>query len=42
MNGHDFIELVETFKRGSSKSGEFKPIKPRNFDWVQNQKVVDV
>jgi hypothetical protein len=42
MNRFDFIRLVETFKRESSKSVRFKPAKLENLDGVQNQKVVDV
>jgi hypothetical protein len=42
MNRFDFIESVETLKKGSSKTIGFKLVKPKNFDGVQNQKVVDV
>jgi hypothetical protein len=42
MNRLDFTKLVAALKRGSSKGVGFKPIKPRNFDKVQGQKVVNV
>jgi hypothetical protein len=42
MNRLDFIGLVEAFKRGKFKSVTFKLVKPRNFDKVRYQKVVDV
>jgi hypothetical protein len=42
MNRLDFIELVEALKGGSSMNVGFKFVKPRNFDGVQDQKVVDV
>jgi hypothetical protein len=42
MNKPNFIKLAEAFKRRSSKSVGFKPVRPRNFDGVQNWKVVDV
>jgi hypothetical protein len=41
MNRPNFIELVAALKRGSSKGVGFKPAKPRNFDGVQDQKVMD-
>jgi hypothetical protein len=41
MNRPNFIKLVATLKGGSSKGVGFKPTKPRNFDGVRNQKVVD-
>ncbi len=41
MNRPNFIKLVEALKGGSSRSVGFKPTKPRNFDGVQDQKVVD-
>jgi hypothetical protein len=34
--------LVAALKGGSSKGVGFKPAKPRNFDRVRDQKVVDV
>jgi hypothetical protein len=42
MNRPDFIELVAALKGGSSKNAGFQPAKPRNFDGVRDQKVVDV
>jgi hypothetical protein len=42
MNRLNFIKLVETFKKESSKSVRFKLAKLGNLDGVQNQKVVDV
>jgi hypothetical protein len=42
MNRLDFTELVEALKGRSSMSVGFKFVKPRNFDGVQDQKVVDV
>jgi hypothetical protein len=36
MNRPDFTKLVEALKGRSSKSVGFKPVKPRNFDGVQN------
>jgi hypothetical protein len=42
MNRPDFTRLVEALKRGSFKNVGFKPVKPRNFDGVRYQKVVDV
>jgi hypothetical protein len=41
MNRPDFTELVAAFKGGSLKSIVFKPTKPRNFDGIRDQKVVD-
>jgi hypothetical protein len=41
MNRPDFIELVVDLKGGSSKGVKFKPVKPGNFDGVQDWKVVD-
>jgi hypothetical protein len=41
MNRSDFTELVIALKGRSSKGVGFKPIKPRNFDGVRDQKVVD-
>jgi hypothetical protein len=41
MNRPDFSELVVTLKGGSLKGVGFQPVKPRNFDGVQNKKVVD-
>jgi hypothetical protein len=41
MNRLDFIELVAAFKRGSSKGVGFKLVKPKNFDGVRDQKVVN-
>ncbi len=41
MNRPDFMELVTALKGGSSKSVGFKLAKPRNFDGIQNRKVVD-
>ncbi len=41
MNRLSFTELVAALKGGSSKGVGFKPTKPRNFDGVQDQKVVD-
>jgi hypothetical protein len=42
MNRPNFTELVAALKGGSSKGVGFKPAKPRNFDRVRDQKVVDV
>ncbi len=42
MNRPNFTKLVMTFKRGSLKGVGFKHVKPRNFDMVRDQKVVDV
>jgi hypothetical protein len=42
MNRPDFVGLDKALKRRSSKSVAFKSIKPRNFDKVQDRKVVDV
>jgi hypothetical protein len=42
MNRPNFTELVEAFKEISSKSVGFNPMKPENFDGVQDQKVMDV
>jgi hypothetical protein len=36
MNRLDFNELVVVLKGGSSKGVGFKPIKPGNFDRVQD------
>jgi hypothetical protein len=41
MNRPNFTELVTTLKGRSLKDVGFKPIKPRNFDGVQDRKVVD-
>jgi hypothetical protein len=41
MNRPNFTELVTTLKGRSSKDVGFKPIKPRNFNGVQDRKVVD-
>ncbi len=41
MNRPDFNELVAALKGGSCKGVEFKPAKPRTFDGVRDQKVVD-
>jgi hypothetical protein len=41
MNRPDFTEFVEALKGGASKNVGFKPAKLRNFDGVQDQKVVD-
>jgi hypothetical protein len=41
LNRLDFTELVAALKGGSSKGVGFKPIKPGNFDGVQDRKVVD-
>ncbi len=42
MNRPDFTELVAALKGGSSKGVRFKPTKPRNFDRIWDQKVVDI
>jgi hypothetical protein len=36
MNRPNFIKLVAALKGGSSKGVGFKPVKPRNFDGVQD------
>jgi len=41
MNRPDFIELVTALKGRSSKGVGFKLAKPRNFDKIRDQKVVD-
>ncbi len=41
MNRPDFSELVAALKGGSFKNVGFQPAKPRNFDGVHDQKVVD-
>ncbi len=42
MNRPDFSELVTTFKARPLKGVGSQPTKPRNFDGIRNQKVVDV
>jgi len=42
MNRPNFTELVATLKGRSSKGVRFKPAKPRNFDRIQDWKVIDV
>jgi hypothetical protein len=42
MNRPDFSELVATLKAKSLKGVGFQPAKPRNFDRIQDCKVVDV
>jgi hypothetical protein len=42
MNRPDFNGLATALKGGSSKSVGFQPTKPRNFDGVQDRKVVGV
>ncbi len=41
MNKPNFTGLAKALKRGSSKIVGFKHVKPRNFDGVRDQKVVD-
>jgi hypothetical protein len=41
MNRLDFSELVVVLKGGSSKGVGFKHVEPRNFDGIQDRKVVD-
>ncbi len=41
MNRHVFMEFVASLKGGSSKNVGFKPTEPRNFDEIQDRKVVD-
>jgi hypothetical protein len=41
MNMPDFTKLVVALKGGPSKSVVSKPIEPRNFDGIQDRKVVD-
>jgi hypothetical protein len=42
MNRPDFSKLVVALKGGSSLGVGFQPAKPRNFDGIQDRKVVDV
>jgi hypothetical protein len=42
MNKPDSSELIATLKGRSAKSARFQPAKPRNFDGIRDQKVVDV
>jgi len=41
INKPDFTELVAALKGGSSKGVGFQPTKPRNFDGIQDQKVIN-
>jgi hypothetical protein len=42
MNRPNFSDLVVALKGGSSKGVGFQPAKPRNFDGVQDRKVINV
>jgi hypothetical protein len=42
MKRPDFNELVVALKGGSLKGVGFQPAKPRNFDKIQDRKVIDV
>jgi len=42
MNRLDFSELVVTLKARSLKGVGFQLAKPRNFDGIRDQKVIDV
>jgi len=41
MNRPDFSDLVVALKGGSSKGMGFQLAKPRNFDGVRDQKVIN-